>query len=115
MHETDLHLDPNEASDLCRVFDAAALERHGWDRAFLTVLDEACAEDALALLVHARGVPLDEGWDARRIRTDAGDQAGRTEDAEACAARDGAVYVLGSQFGKKTGPLTAKRSWIANW
>jgi hypothetical protein len=45
MHETDLHLEPNEASDLCRVFDRATLRRHGWDRAFATVLDEATAED----------------------------------------------------------------------
>jgi hypothetical protein len=113
VHETDLHLDPNEASDLCRVFDAAVLERRGWDRAFVTVLDEACAEDALALLVHARGHELDDGWEALRVHTDAGAIAGRTEDAEACAARDGVLYVLGSQFGKKTGPLSAKRSWIA--
>ena len=39
--------------------------------------------------------------------------AGRTEDAEACAVWDGHVYTLGSQFGKKAGPLSARRSWIA--
>ena len=27
--------------------------------------------------------------------------------------RDGYVYILGSQFGKKAGPLSARRSWIA--
>ncbi|WP_350278383.1 hypothetical protein [Kribbella sp. HUAS MG21] len=113
MHATDLHLEPNEASDLCRVFTPDVLAAHGWDRAFVTVLDEATAEDALALLVHEAGVPLDEGWSARRVFTDAGANAGRTEDAEACAARDGYVYLLGSQFGKKAGPLAAKRSWIA--
>jgi hypothetical protein len=113
MHETDLHLEPNEASDLCRVFTPDVLARHGWDRAFVTVLDEATAEDALALLVHAAGAPLDEGWAAQRILTDAGLNAGKTEDAEACASRDGYVYLVGSQFGKKAGPLSAKRSWIA--
>ena len=113
MHETDLHLEPNEASDLCRVFGPDVLAKHGWDRAFVTVLDEATAEDALALLVHAADAPLDEGWSAQRILTDAGLNAGRTEDAEACASRDGYVYLLGSQFGKKAGPLAAKRSWIA--
>jgi hypothetical protein len=113
MHETDLHLDPNEASDLCRVFTPDVHARHGWDRAMLTVLDEAHAEDALALLVHESGCPLTEGWEARRVRTDPESGAGRTEDAEACAVWDGHVYVLGSQFGKKAGPLSARRSWIA--
>jgi hypothetical protein len=48
-----------------------------------------------------------------RVQADPTADAGRTEDAEACAARDGFVYVLGSQFGKKAGPLSARRSWIA--
>lgn len=115
MHETDLHLEPNEASDLSRVFDQPALDRHGWDRAFVTVLDEAAAEDALALLVHTKGAALDDGWQAIRVHADPEppEDRGRTEDAEACARRDGTIYILGSQFGKKTGPLSAKRSWIA--
>ncbi|MEV0289807.1 hypothetical protein AB0H36_37245 [Kribbella sp. NPDC050820] len=113
MHETDLHLEPNEASDLCLVFGPDVLDRHGWDRAFVTVLDEATAEDALALLVHTAGAPLDDEWSAMRVFADAGVHAGKTEDAEACASRDGYVYVVGSQFGKKAGPLAAKRSWIA--
>jgi hypothetical protein len=113
MHETDLHLEPNEASDLCRVFGPEVLGRHGWDRAFVTVLDEATAEDALALLVHTAGAPLDEEWAAMRVLADAGLNTGKTEDAEACASRDGYVYLVGSQFGKKRGPLAAKRSWIA--
>jgi hypothetical protein len=113
MHETDLHLEPNEASDLCRVFGPDILSRHGWDRAFVTVLDEATAEDALALLVHTDGAPLDEEWAATRVLLDAGVHTGKTEDAEACASRDGYVYLIGSQFGKKAGPLAAKRSWIA--
>jgi hypothetical protein len=113
MHETDLLLDPNEASDLCRVFGPDVLARRGWDRAFLTVLDEAPAEDAMALLVHAAGASLEEGWEALRIRAEPTRAAGRTEDAEACARRDGVVYLLGSQFGKKDGPLGARRSWIA--
>ena len=54
LHETDLHLEPNEASDLCPVEVPEVLARRGWDRALLTVLDEAHAEDALALL-GARG------------------------------------------------------------
>jgi hypothetical protein len=115
MIEIDLHLEPNEASDLCSVFDAQGLARLGWDRALVTVLDEANGEDALAVLAHVAGAPLEDGWRAMRVKAtpaDKGDK-GRTEDAEACAARDGYVYVVGSQFGKKAGPLSARRSWIA--
>ena len=113
MIETALHLEPNEASDLCRAFTPEVLARHGWDRAFVTVLDEASAAESMALLLHAAGSPLDEGWEARRVHADATGGAGRTEDAEACARRGGYVYLLGSQFGKKAGPLSARRSWIA--
>ena len=81
MHETDLHLDPNEASDLCHVLTPEVRARHGWDRAMLTVLDEACAEDCLALLVHEQDCPLDEGLGgaarARRSRRRRGQDRGR--------------------------------------
>jgi hypothetical protein len=113
MHETDLHLEPNEASDLCTVFEAEVLRERGWSHAFLTVLDEAPAEQALALIVHEEGAGHHEGWTAMRVPADAGGANGRTEDAEACARRDGIVYAMGSQFGKKEGPLAARRSWVA--
>jgi hypothetical protein len=113
VHETDLQLTPNEASDLSRVFGPATMARRGWDRAFVTVLDETCAEDCLALLVHDAGAELDTGWHAVRIHAEPTSAAGRTGDAEACAVRDGWLYVLGSQFGRKEGPLAARRSWIA--
>lgn len=113
MHETDLHLEPNEASDLCPVFDPGTLRARGWDEALLTVLDEAPVEEALALIVHEAGAAHGEGWTAIRVAADAGDATGKTDDSEACARRDGFVYVMGSQFGKKAGPLAAKRSWIA--
>jgi hypothetical protein len=113
VHETDLHLEPNEASDLCPVQAPAVLERRGWDRAFVTVLDEAHAEDAFALLGHAADAAPGEGWHAERIHVAPATGAGKTQDAEACARRDGHVYALGSQFGSKAGPLSPSRSWIA--
>ena len=109
MHETDLHLEPNEASDLTII----GVANPGWDLTMLTVLDEANAEDALALLLHEAGCPLDEGWEAVRVLTEPSTGDDKTEDAEACATRDGYAYLLGSQFGKKAGPLSARRSWIA--
>ena len=113
MIETDLHLEPNEASDLCLLDAPKLLEQRGWDHAFLTVLDEASAEDALALLGHEAGCDPGEGWHAERVHAKPSSGGGKTEDAEACARLDGFVYVLGSQFGSKAGPLNAGRSWIA--
>jgi hypothetical protein len=89
------------------------LEPRGWDRAFVTVLDEAHAEDALALLGHEAGAEPGEGWHAERIHLEPGSGAGKTQDAEACARRDRHLYMLGSQFGSKRGPLSPSRSWIA--
>lgn len=112
MKEVDLQLEPNEASDLCAVFDAPTLERLNWDRAFVTVLDEAPVKRAIAVLGHARGADADEGWTAVQPKGKPSPK-GKIEDAESCARFDGWVYVLGSQFGKKQGPLEPRRSWIA--
>lgn len=113
MHETNLHLEPNEASDLCPVFERDVLEAHSWDRAFVTVLDESAAEGAIAVLGHDHGAEPGQGWRAERVHAHPTAGKGRTEDAEACARRDGSIYLFGSQFGKKAGPLSARRSWIA--
>jgi hypothetical protein len=113
MHETDLELDPNEASDLCRLDAPDLLERRGWDRAFLTVLDEAPAEDCVAVLGHEQKAEPGEGWEALRVRCVTEKGEGKTHDAEACARHDGWIYLLGSQYGGKKGPLDPRRSWIA--
>lgn len=113
MHEANLHLEPNEASDLCPVFDEDVLDARGWDRAFVTVLDESAAEGAIAVLVHDRGAEPGEGWRAERVHARPTTGKGKTEDAEACARRNGSIYLFGSQFGKKAGPLSARRSWMA--
>jgi hypothetical protein len=52
MHETDLQLHPAEASDLCELDAPDLLARRRWDRALLTVMDEAPVESALAVLGH---------------------------------------------------------------
>jgi hypothetical protein len=113
LHETDLALEPNEASDLCPLQVPALLEGRRWDRAFVTVLDEVPAEAAIAVLGHDDGAEPGEGWHALRVPCAPQADEGRTEDAESCAWHDGWVYVLGSQFGAKEGPLEAKRSWAA--
>jgi len=111
----DLALAPNEASDLLPVAEPGLLEAEGWDLAYLTVLDEGRVEDCVALLGHEAGAPLVAGWSSYRLHFTPERDHGRTEDAEALAVRDGLVYVLGSHFGKKEGPLQPRRQFIARF
>ena len=111
----DLERGGNEASDLLPVENDALLAAHGWDRGFWTVLDEGHVEDSVAVLGHRADAAEDAGWEIHALSCLAGDEAGRTTDAEACARRDGWVYVLGSHFGSKSGPLQAKRAWVARF
>jgi hypothetical protein len=113
MHEIDLRLEPNEASDLTRVFEPQVLAERDWDIALATVLDEAPVEEAIAVLLHQARAPVDQGWHARRVAAKASQRKGGTNDAEACATRAGWLYVVGSQFGSKQGPLEPARSFIA--
>src|SRR5687768_18405331 len=92
LHSVDLQLEPNEASDLAEVHEPGLLAAHGWDRAFLTVLDEGPVEDCIAVLGHEDGAALTEGWSSHRLAFTAPDAAGKTEDAEAVAVRDGRIY-----------------------
>ncbi|MEH1169737.1 hypothetical protein V6V47_30595 [Micromonospora sp. CPCC 205539] len=101
----------NEASDLLPVRSAALLRAHGARQGFWTVLDEGPVERCLALLLE-----LDDGeWTARHVLADAGVENGRTEDGEALAHHDGWVYVFGSHFGSKGGPLRPRRAFVARF
>jgi hypothetical protein len=115
LRSVDLHLDPNEASDLVEFHEPGLLEARGWDRGFLTVLDDGPVERCVALLGHEAGAPADEGWSSHRLRFRAKGGKGRTEDAEALTVRDGRVYVAGSHFGSKDGPLQPKRQFLARF
>ncbi|MFC4020494.1 hypothetical protein ACFOW4_21485 [Micromonospora sp. GCM10011542] len=101
----------NEASDLLPVRSAALLRAHRARRGFWTVLDEGPVERCLALLLE-----LSDGeWTARHVTADAGVENGRTEDGEALAHHDGWVYVFGSHFGSKAGPLRPRRAFVARF
>ncbi|MEU4772347.1 hypothetical protein [Micromonospora sp. NPDC023644] len=101
----------NEASDLLPVRSAPLLRAHGARRGFWTVLDEGPVEHCLALLLE-----LDDGrWVAHHVVADAGAENGRTEDGEALAHHDGWVYVFGSHFGSKAGPLRPRRAFVARF
>jgi hypothetical protein len=111
----DLDLAPNEASGLLPVADRPLLDAHGWDLAFWVVLDEGAVEVSVAVVGHAAGAEIDAGWSIERLHAIVeGDQV-KTEDAEAVARHDGWIYVFGSQFGKKDGPLQPKRSFVARF
>ncbi len=116
LHAVDLDLHPNEASDLLPVESDELLRARGWDSAFWTVLDEGCVEDSLAVIGHSRGPSAeDDAWEVVRPRFHVTDNAGRTEDAEACARLDGWIYLVGSQYGSKDGPLQSKRAFLARF
>ena len=117
LFQMDLNLHPNEASGLLVMEDEALLEAQGWDLGFWAVLDEGEIEDCIAAIGHRRDAPQDEGWEIERLRAQAVGDAGKTEDAEAIT-RDpasGMVYVLGSHFGSKSGPLQPKRGFVARF
>jgi hypothetical protein len=58
-------------------------------------------------------MPWTTSW--RRLHAIVEGDRVKTEDAEAVARHDGWVYVFGSQFGKKDGPLQPKRSFVARF
>jgi len=107
----ELFVGCNEASDLLPVHSPELLAALGARLAFWTVLDEGGIEECLALLVQG----LDGGWKAIHLQADSGDETGRTEDGEALAYLDGQVYVVGSHFGSKAGPLRPRRAFFARF
>ena len=115
VHTIDLDLHPNEASDLLPVENERILGAHGWDRAFWTVLDEGAVENCVALVGHSGGDAEEGAWSVARPRFRVKGAQDATEDAEACARRDGWVYLVGSHYGGKSGPLEGKRAFLARF
>jgi hypothetical protein len=116
LETVDLDLHPNEASDLLPVEASGILEGHGWDMAFWTVLDEGYVERCMAVIGHRRGESHGaESWQIVKPSFRVGASAKKTEDGEACARHDGWVYVVGSHYGSKAGPLEKKRAFIARF
>jgi hypothetical protein len=113
--EVDLNLPPNEASGLLATENDALLEAHGWDSALWTLLGEGEIQDCIALLGHERGASTSEGWQIEHLDAQLKDDSVKTEDAEAIARYDGWVYIFGSHFGGKSGPLEPKRGFVARF
>ena len=117
LFQMDLNLHPNEASGLLVIEDGALLGTHGWDLGFWAVLDEGNIEDCVAAIGHRSGSPQEEGWEIERLHASVDGNAGKTEDAEAITLNEdtGYVYILGSHFGSKAGPLQPKRGFVARF
>ena len=117
LFQMELNLHPNEASGLLDIGDGALLGEQGWDLGFWAVLDEGKIEDCIAAIGHREGEPEDEGWEIERLHADALGDVGKTADAEAITRDDrtGLVYILGSHFGSKSGPLQPKRGFVARF
>jgi hypothetical protein len=117
LFQMELNLHPNEASGLLAIGDEGLLGEHGWDLGFWACLDEGEIEDCVAVIGHRHGSPDEEGWEIERLRAEASGAAGKTEDAEAITRDEstGYVYILGSHFGGKDGPLQPKRGFVARF
>lgn len=117
LFQMDLNLHPNEASGLLTIGDETLLGEHGWDLGFWAVLDEGEIDDCVAAIGHRRDSPMAEGWEIERLHADVRGNNGKTEDAEAITRDEstGYVYILGSHFGGKAGPLQPKRGFVARF
>jgi hypothetical protein len=114
-HRLELNLHPNEASGLLTVENDALLEAHEWKFALWAVLDEGRIEDCIAIIGHRRGADIGEGWDIERLYAVPADEGVKTEDAESVARHGGWMYLFGSHFGAKGGPLQPKRGFVARF
>jgi len=103
----------NEASALLPIANRALLAARGWTKGFWTVSDERPAHEAVAAL----GLSHSGEWEVAPFRaTCIGDPSGRkTEDCETLARAGGWIYVFGSHFGPKEGPLSPTRHFVARF
>jgi len=108
-------LGPNEASGLETLRNQRVLADRGWDVAFWAVLDDVDVHQAIGVIGHRCDAPLHQGWVAERLHATYPAGLGDTEDAEAVSQHGGYVYVFGSHFGSKDGPLQRKRQFVARF
>ena len=109
---TAVDVGPNEASGICPIDSERALEACGWDLGFWVVLDETAVEEGIVAVGRSRSSGL--GWEARRLPVSA-DGFPATDDAEDCVRVGEWVYVFGSHFGSKEGPLERERQFVARF
>jgi hypothetical protein len=102
----------SEMSSLLAIENRRVLDAQGWSQGFWTCGDEGPVEKALGAIGRSSG---SHEWEYCRVRGRAGVRRGKTEDCESLARRGGWIYVLGSQFGAKDGPVEPKRQFVARF
>ncbi len=99
-----------EVSGLLRLpEDSSLLHDVGFGQGVLMVSDEGPVERALAVAGESA-----VGWDVRPLRAELAAPS-QTDDAEALAHDPEHVYIVGSHFGRKGGPLQQRRHFIARF
>lgn len=112
MREIVIHHPAAEASGLLDICNDSVLAAHGWSAGFWTCSDEAPVEQALGALGRKEG---GEEWEHCRLAGAFATTHKKTEDCEAMARRGGWVYLFGSHFGDKPGPLRPRRHFVARF
>ena len=97
------------------VTDDVLLDNLGWSLGFWVCLDDGPVETCVALIGHPADSRNPNDWEIRRLHGDVQNATDSTEDCEAIAVSDGWVYVFGSQFGSKEGPLDIERQFVARF
>lgn len=102
----------SEGSGLLAVTSPSILEAHGWDLAFWTCSDEASVEGSLAALGRRRDTGAWEAVYPAKVKPS---RKRKTEDCEAIARRGDQIWLFGSLFGSKSGPLSPHRQFVARF
>jgi hypothetical protein len=103
----------NEASALAAIHEHALLAARGWKIAFWVVSDEKPASEAVAALgCDARGK-----WTVVPLKTTltSGSDTKPAEDCETLTRAGSWIYIFGSQYGAKEGPLEPRRHFLARF
>lgn len=109
---TAVDVGPNEASGICPISSPIALEARGWDQGFWVILDDTSVAEGIVAVGRKQG---DEGsWEALPLPVAAGDHPD-TDDGEDCLRIGEWVYVFGSHYGSKEGPLEQERQFVARF
>lgn len=101
----------NEASALLGIQNPRFLAAHGWETGFWIASDERPAHKALAALGRNRTGE----WEVLPLHAKGAASSKRCEDCETISRAGSRVYVFGSQYGTKEGPLEPKRHFVARF